>query len=208
MKKLKKKGGFTLVELIVVIAIIAVLAAILIPTMIGYVIRSRVNNMNATAGKMREHVSYFLTQANADGYGMVLSRSAICDIEVIAVGGVWSVQTSDKSVFVSHYSTKWTGYGTGTAGDTNASSDNAEARLASHLANTFKDVEDCYASMRLVGGVCNALYFTTEQTVAVTEMPDFDETSGWSVDTFEWNERNQGITESGIIVGTSPLLLQ
>lgn len=41
--------GFTLVELIVVIAIIGVLAAILVPSMLGYVSRSKFSNMNTTA---------------------------------------------------------------------------------------------------------------------------------------------------------------
>ena len=48
MRKSNKKG-FTLVELVVVIAIIGVLAAILIPTMLNYVKKSRLKTANANA---------------------------------------------------------------------------------------------------------------------------------------------------------------
>lgn len=46
-KKLKKKKGFTLVELVVVIAILGVLALILVPSISGYVTRANTERDHA-----------------------------------------------------------------------------------------------------------------------------------------------------------------
>ena len=57
----EKKGGFTLVELIVVLVILAILAAILVPTLIGYINQANSEKDYATAQTVR-----VAAQAEAD----------------------------------------------------------------------------------------------------------------------------------------------
>lgn len=65
MKKLLNKKGFTLIELIVVIAIIAILAAILIPALLDYINQANITRQQSNARSEYTRVVLLVSAGNA-----------------------------------------------------------------------------------------------------------------------------------------------
>lgn len=78
LTKKRKKKGFTLIELMAVVAIIAILAAVLVPTVTGYINRSK---KTAIISQVRTVITAVETHnATATGTGIISTSKTVADL--------------------------------------------------------------------------------------------------------------------------------
>lgn len=142
MKTTKK--GFTLIELIVVIAIIGVLAAILVPTMLGYVRKSKLSSANTTASSVYKAINSALTELDEEGADVGGSWTATCLL------GTWSEEGAAKTAHGQLNDTEWSHFQT-------------------KVSNFFADIKKVkVVQAQMDGGACMAVAVASDSTYTGT----------------------------------------
>lgn len=166
MKTAKK--GFTLIELIVVIAIIGVLAAMLVPTMFGYVRKSKISAANSVATSIHKAINIAMIEFSEEDKPLPTG-----EISFDCGAGTYDAAN-------------WTGVDSG-----------VQSIFKKKITNYFADVKKVKKiKAKIAGGTCVAVAATVDGTYIGTVPTGVVTTNNYDIMTFA-NAYNSAVSKAG-----------
>ena len=205
LQALKAKKGFTLVELVVVIAIIGVLAAILVPTMIGVVQDSNITSADSTASQIKTQATNFLTKADTAKQSIRNTSDLVTVKCTIGASGStegsatnkWDVAVDKTECKFGANGDKWTWTGT----DKNTSFD-------CYMADVLRDFKSGYAEIYVLDAAVIGVVVVPGGAAADIDAEKMGFTVAdkdlWTKQEATWAGNKGGVTKDSVIIGTAP----
>lgn len=195
--KAASKKGFTLIELVVVVAIIGVLAGLLVPTMLDAVTNSRIASAQQTAKVIRDRSAEFFTKMDTQMHTHV---GEVQKVVITVDNGTWSMtggSAADWVDGVNHWNTL-----PGVSNPGNDPRQNTE--LLSSLAVSAQSIGTAYIEM----------YVEYAHVVGVTVIEGASALAGTMPAAQDFADRTFGYgggdragrMQDGTVIGTAPIL--
>ena len=195
--KAASKKGFTLIELVVVVAIIGVLAGLLVPTMFDAVTNSRIASAQQTAKVIRDRSAEFFTKMDTQMHTHV---GEVQKVVITVDNGTWSMtggSAADWVDGVNHWNTL-----PGVSDPGNDPRQNTE--LLSSLAVSAQSIGTAYIEMYVEYAHGVGVSGRAGASAPAGTMPaaqDFaDRTFGYG------GGDRAGRMQDGTVIGTAPIL--